>query len=286
MHKIMNARDWKLIAKKLANELSDEEEKAFTHWLQSDPSNHQEFRQAEQLWKASGGLHKYLEPDTEKAWQRFKEKAEAKQRIEIFSLNRLSSLKVAAAVALLTTLSIVLVYIFSYKTAPPPILAEIITTDSSRVLYLPDSTRITINKQSRLAYPIAFTAAPRTVYLTGEAFFEVTPDSQKPFIVAAGPAEIRVLGTSFNVKAREEDEEINVIVATGKVQVAADDKTNAPAVIVTENEQVTYNRKNATMTKQKPHTKDIWWEKTDFEKEVKKLFNKGEKELKRLKQRK
>lgn len=282
----MNAEDWRLIAKKLANELSAEEEKAFSHWLKSSPLNHHEFRQTERVWKASEALNKDLKPDTEKAWQRFKQQVEAKRKLKVFSPGRFSPLKIAAAVTLFTTLSFILAYIISHKDEPEPLMTEIITTNSVRVFYLSDSTRISLNKHSRLMYPEEFTAAQRTVHLTGEAFFEVTPNFQKLFIVMAGPAEVRVLGTSFNVKAREEDEEIKVTVATGKVQVTANGKTDAPPIIVKENEQVTYNKKNASMTKQKPHTKDMWWKKTDLEKEVKKLFNKGEKELKRLKQRK
>ena len=74
------------------------------------------------------------------------------------------------------------------------------------------------NENSQLRYPQTFEVA-RTVTLSGEAYFEVTPDSQKPFIISADAIEVKVLGTAFNVSAYAADTVIRIQVVHGKVQV-------------------------------------------------------------------
>jgi len=71
---------------------------------------------------------------------------------------------------------------------------------------LSDSTKVWLNAESQLKYPVVFSSDKRTVELTGEAFFEVTPNPDKPFYVISGEQSIKVLGTSFNVASYEDDE--------------------------------------------------------------------------------
>jgi ferric-dicitrate binding protein FerR (iron transport regulator) len=91
-------------------------------------------------------------------------------------------------------------------------------TTSEQVIYktLPDGSKIALNKNSKLIYPGDFRNNRREVRLIGEAFFEVTPDAMQPFIVDAGIAKIRVLGTSFRVNAFP-DSAVEVNVIEGKV---------------------------------------------------------------------
>jgi transmembrane sensor len=84
---------------------------------------------------------------------------------------------------------------------------------------LSDSTKVWLNAESQLKYPVVFSSDKRTVELTGEAFFEVTPNPDKPFYVISGEQSIKVLGTSFNVASYEDDEEIVTTLIEGKVNV-------------------------------------------------------------------
>lgn len=68
-------------------------------------------------------------------------------------------------------------------------------------LRLPDGSRVWLNADSRLAFPVAFGSRRRVVQLTGEAYFEVAKDAARPFEVEAGAARVTVLGTHFNVQA-------------------------------------------------------------------------------------
>lgn len=94
-----------------------------------------------------------------------------------------------------------------------------------QVLRLPDGTVVTLNQQSKLEYPVDFIDKTREVYLYGEAFFEVQHDPSRPFLVHTGNITTRVLGTSFNIKAYGDDNDIAVAVSTGKVQVQKKDET-------------------------------------------------------------
>ena len=82
---------------------------------------------------------------------------------------------------------------------------------------LPDGSIVTLNKHSVLSYPGKFKGDNRSISLQGEAFFQVTPDKSKPFIVQVNDVTVRVVGTSFNIKSINGNTE--VIVETGIVQV-------------------------------------------------------------------
>lgn len=88
---------------------------------------------------------------------------------------------------------------------------------------LHDGTKVSLNAGSTLTYPARFTGKNRKVKLTGEAFFEVTSNKERPFIVAAGDTEIEVTGTSFNVSAYEEEERTTTTLMEGEVYVRKED---------------------------------------------------------------
>lgn len=67
-------------------------------------------------------------------------------------------------------------------------------------LVLSDGTRVCLNSQSRLTYPVVFDSKERVVELEGEAYFDVEEDAERPFLIKIKDAAVKVLGTSFNVK--------------------------------------------------------------------------------------
>ena len=86
----------------------------------------------------------------------------------------------------------------------------------SKVL-LADGTTVWLNVDSKLWFPTAFNGPRREVYLEGEAFFDVKRNEQQPFIIHLGGNQVRVLGTSFNVKAYGDDAQVETAVVTGCV---------------------------------------------------------------------
>jgi ferric-dicitrate binding protein FerR (iron transport regulator) len=86
-------------------------------------------------------------------------------------------------------------------------------------LTLGDGTRVWLNAASSIHYPLSFTDSARVVEITGEACFEVTPNSNAPFLVRAGKREIRVLGTRFNVNAYADEPVFKATLLNGAVSV-------------------------------------------------------------------
>jgi transmembrane sensor len=89
-------------------------------------------------------------------------------------------------------------------------------------LVLPDGSRVWLNASSRLRYPASFVGMKeRKVELSGEAYFEVSPDKRKPFIVATSSQEVKVLGTHFNVNSYKDESAVTTTLLEGKVAVHA-----------------------------------------------------------------
>lgn len=91
------------------------------------------------------------------------------------------------------------------------------------IFELSDGSKITLEPKSELHYGNEFGKEKREVFLTGEAFFEVTKDTQRPFLIYTGKLVTKVVGTSFSIKAYEKDNDISVSVRTGKVTVYRQD---------------------------------------------------------------
>ena len=85
---------------------------------------------------------------------------------------------------------------------------------------LSDGTRVWLNALSSLKYPAAFTGQDRVVELTGEAYFEVAADAVHPFRVNAGPIQVQVLGTHFNVNAYSDESAVRTTLLEGSVRLS------------------------------------------------------------------
>lgn len=86
-------------------------------------------------------------------------------------------------------------------------------------IVLPDNSVVWLNASSSLSFPSVFTGAERNVTLAGEAYFEVSKDKEHPFKVKSGRAEVRVLGTHFNIMAYADEPRSEVTLAEGSVRV-------------------------------------------------------------------
>jgi len=84
---------------------------------------------------------------------------------------------------------------------------------------LSDGTKVWLNSASSISYPVAFTGNERRVKLTGEAYFEVAKNKDKPFYVSMNNVQVRVLGTHFNIAAYNNDDDITATLLEGSVQV-------------------------------------------------------------------
>ena len=132
----------------------------------------------------------------------------------------------------------------------------------TRVL-LPDSSVVWINSGSTLRYSGDFSDDNRRVQLDGEAYFEVTPDSLSPFLVQSKRLDIRVLGTSFNVKAYGADETTDVTLLTGRVNVSLRGEGGGKHdVLLLPDKRLRFNKRDNTVRVSEVHAKDAlsWME--------------------------
>ncbi len=100
-------------------------------------------------------------------------------------------------------------------------------------IVLSDGSKIWLNADSKLEYPDVFEGKTREVYLSGEAFFEVAKNPARPFIIHLDGGTVRVLGTSFNIKAYKGSRVIETSVATGRVAFIPEKKNRATATDTT-----------------------------------------------------
>lgn len=110
---------------------------------------------------------------------------------------------------------------------------------------LPDGSKVWVNSDSRLSYGSRFNQKERVLSLEGEAYFEVTPDKDRPFIVETDELAVRALGTSFNVKSYEEEKDVSTVLMTGKVEVTSD----YDRLVLNPNERIVFNKQTGHMEK-------------------------------------
>lgn len=126
-------------------------------------------------------------------------------------------------------------------------IAEIeITTQKNerQEVTLSDGTKVMLSPESTLRYPTEFSTEIRKVFLSGEAYFDVVRNEQQPFVVISKNIETQVLGTSFNVRAYDGQEQIKVTLASGKVRVS--DAKNQ--IILSPSQQLVYEKSSQMMT--------------------------------------
>lgn len=91
---------------------------------------------------------------------------------------------------------------------------------------LPDSSRVTLNADSKITYAYRLQGTTRAIKLEGEAFFEVAKDSLRPFVVEANSAKITVLGTTFNIRSYPEERSIETTLIEGSLVVSSGSQKN------------------------------------------------------------
>lgn len=115
---------------------------------------------------------------------------------------------------------------------------------------LADGTKIWLNAGSTLSYPVHFAKNKREVYLSGEAFFEVTSDDSKPFYVITNDLRIRVTGTCFNVTSYENDAVTQAVLVEGKIE-AAKNRLFSRSVELSPGERILYHKEEKIWQKDK-----------------------------------
>ncbi len=162
--------------------------------------------------------------DVDKAWAKLNGRIEAAEKPSIpLPVRRTPFLATFARIAAMVVIIAGAGWLLFEVAAPQKITVTTASDQKNVEVLLADGSTVFLNRNSSLTYPKNFRSGTRRVSLSGEAFFNIARDVEHPFIIDAGKANIKVLGTSFNVITENASSEVEVYVATGKVMVTSDD---------------------------------------------------------------
>jgi transmembrane sensor len=225
---------WELVTKYLASEAKTAEKEAVEKWASQSEQNKRELEEAKILFEKTDEFYQLKSFNTNAAWVKTQQRTDSKT-ISITPREKprkvfISTFYKYAAILVLALLVGTAGYYFGLKNQVQNVYSEVISAEKQVVneYILPDGSVVALNSNSKLQFPKKFKNNVREVTITGEAFFDVVPDAEKPFIINAGKAQVKVLGTSFNVNAYPENERVEVVVETGIVQVVSTEKLNTP----------------------------------------------------------
>lgn len=226
-----------IISKYLSGTANSQELEELTKWCNADERHEQEFLELCESWQISHTEMHIVIPDKERVWGKIMSNLYQKKPVKMYSRHLLYRVVgIAAMLALVLGFSISLLLSEEEEaklvmfTAPVGQKAEI---------SLPDGTKVWLNSGSTLTYSTDYAKYNRSVKLQGQAFFDVTKDSEKLFDVSVGDVKVLVHGTAFDVNGYADNSELEVVLLRGHVTVVsgstdkllADMRPNQKAVI-------------------------------------------------------
>jgi len=205
------------LAKYLSQNVSTEEKQRIETWLTIEENNN-EFTEYKQEWEMLKE-RKPVHVNVDAAWNKMKERIEAAEAtkeatVPTRRLSLRSVLQIAAGILVIIALGIG----FWATQGQDADAFQASAAEQNMLAQLPDNSRIYLNSMSELKVHRQFNKVKRAVDLTGEAFFDVAHNPQKPFIIKAKETNIEVLGTSFTVNTTLPNDQVEVNVKTGRVK--------------------------------------------------------------------
>lgn len=159
--------------------------------------------------------------DVDRAWENLSRRIEAET--PVISLQRPSFMRSFTRIAAMVVIVVGLGWLFFEVATPKTVTVASAADEKNIEVMLADGSTVYLNRNSSLTYPRHFKKDSRKVALEGEAFFDIERDASRPFIIDAGKATVRVLGTSFNVITDNGNDEVEVYVSSGKVMLTSTD---------------------------------------------------------------
>lgn len=271
---------WNLIAKKLAGDATPDELQELESLLRNNPELHYPMQTIADLWNHTGAR------DKEQAEKAFNEHVDrmtelnldyappASERPDYEDLFPVKKNKYRRAAFFAVPAVFLVIFALFYSRSPKtasilPLAAAtpavpaatgsaIYTANGSRThLSLPDGSKVWVNAGSRIDYDKNFGGAFRDVHLAGEAFFDVAPDANRPFIVHTRGLDIRVLGTSFNVKSYPTDRTTEATLIRGSIEVSIHNRPKDKIILHPNEKIVVSNDTNLNNVSSEPRRRQI-----------------------------
>lgn len=207
----------KLIYDFLSGSIAKEDLHKLNEWIYSDPENQKYFEQQKRIWLLSAE-YKNVSVHEEQAYNRFakrirKHKIAGTRKVRKNLFVRYAGYAAAIIILLFTTPLI----INNFTTPDDSLISEVYAPRKSKLkMKLPDGSTVWLNADSRLSYSESFSRKNRNVRLEGEGYFEVE-HGEHPFVIQTDSAQIKVLGTKFNVKNYGDENYIKVSLLEGSI---------------------------------------------------------------------
>lgn len=232
--------------------LSGDERKHVEEWISASKENEELAKTVHELYWAADTLSVMDKVDADKALKKANGKLVRRKFKTVFLWAER-----AAAIMFIPLLSAYLLQIKNSDVAEARMMEIRTNPGMTTAFVLPDGTNVSLNSGSVLRYPEFFSEDKREVELIGEAFFDVTKDPNKRFVVkTTGDERVEVLGTSFNMEAFPGDSILSTTLLEGKVRFVSD----AGSVQMNPGEKLVYNNKTskAKLTKTNGEAETAW----------------------------
>jgi len=233
-----------LIFKVLNNEASETEKKDFQDWINESSKNRKTFEHLKNMWNDSKSLDTYYQIDEAQAWNSIQKKVGPTLGRRIF-INLTKIAAIAALIFLIGTSILFFIQKEKYQTfALNKDICVKTPLGSKTEIVLPDGTKIWLNSGSEIHYPAAFKKDKRDIRLVGEAYFMVEKDKKRPFYVHTNDIDIKVLGTSFNIKSYPEESTVETVLEEGMINICK--KGSNKSYLLLPNEEAIFTKSNST----------------------------------------
>jgi len=249
-----------LLIKYLDKECSPEEQLNIQQWLREKPENIVFFKEFRETWLITRSYNHEFTPDLDAAWLNVLGKIEQK---ELKKPKRDNSFKIyyRAAAIIFAVVSIYLSYTLLFE-APTGTYIELANQSQElQKIDLPDGSKVWLSKSSVIKYSKDFNSVGRDVILSGEAFFEVVKDPERPFTVTGMKTVVKVLGTTFVYRSFVDENNDKLIVNTGKVSFT--EKENSSNNVTVESGYIAdFNKSTRVIEKAEKDSKSFFAKKT------------------------
>ena len=209
-------------------------------WLEDSDENKKVYQELLKIWQITGSFPERFSPNRPKAWQKVQQHIHS-QKKKYFLYRRIGQIAAAIIVVFLSVWTGTEIDNWKQKSQFTEVFSP--AGQKTRII-LPDSSIVLLNGNSQIRYSRNFNDKNRTIELKGEGYFEVRKDLSKQFIVSATELNVKVFGTSFNVKAYENDQTVEVGLTEGKIGI---DRNEREIIQLTPGQVATFYKKEQQM---------------------------------------
>jgi transmembrane sensor len=229
-----------LLSRQFSGEITPEETETLRAWRAASDENERYALEMESVWERSGAYDRAVPTDVEADFRALQAKIRREEIAVVRSapLRPFYSLIGRAAAAAAAVVLLAVFALRQWRGAPDAASAVAVAEVEKMEVGLPDGSKAWLRRGARLEYPTRFDGSERRVSLQGEAYFDVAPNPQQPFLVTtADGGKVEVLGTQFGIQPL--DDGASVIVREGKVRYTPSGDGEA---VVLAGQKATYNR--------------------------------------------